>query len=78
MKRTGRKREWSITFFCLGLILLFPPLLTIFNNPGFIFGIPATYFLLFCLWGGMILVIALGAKRQRNSPTDFKPPKDIL
>jgi len=78
MKRTGRKREWSITFFCLGLILLFPPLLTIFNNPGFIYGIPSTYFLLFCLWGGMIFLIALGARRSRRPEKKLTLPEDTI
>ncbi len=78
MKRTGRKKEWSITFFCLGLILLSPPLLSILNNSGFILGIPAAYFLLFCLWGLMIFSIAFGVWRRKGLDKDQKSSEDIF
>jgi len=68
MKRTGRKQEWSITFFCIALLCLLPPLITIFNRSDFIGGIPTTYLLLFALWGGMILVTAIGARRRTINP----------
>lgn len=68
MKRTGRKQEWSVTFFFIALLCLTPPLINIFNRPGFLDGIPTAYLLMFVLWGAMILVTALGARRRPIPP----------
>lgn len=73
MKRTGRKQEWSITFFCIALLCLMPPLISIFDKPDFIGGVPRAYILLFVFWGGMILVTAVGARRRTDRTPPAKP-----
>jgi hypothetical protein len=66
MKRTGRKKEWSIALFCAGLIFVFPPILSIYNNPDLVFGLPITYLILYGGWGVLILAMAFGARRKIN------------
>jgi hypothetical protein len=64
MKRTGRKQEWSIALFCTGLIFLFPPLLSIYNVPHVIFGLPVTYVVLYSIWALLIIAITYGVRRK--------------
>jgi len=41
--------------FVLGLLLLYPPLLGIFNRPGSLFGIPILPLYIFSAWGALLL-----------------------
>ena len=69
MKRTGRKKEWSITLFCLALLAFFPPLLSLFDHPVLIFGFPLLYLYLFGFWGAIIIAVAIAAiKRSPYNP----------
>ncbi len=66
MKRTGRKREWSIALFSAGLVFLLPPILSIYNSPEVIFGLPAAYIVLYGFWGLLILAMAYGTRRKSS------------
>lgn len=83
MKRTGRKKEWSIVLFTASLILFMPPALRIFNSSHLFFGIPVSYLSVFGLWGAIIALTAIGARRRRRGasapgakvrPAPFKEP----
>ncbi|MFC4273380.1 hypothetical protein GQF03_06305 [Sneathiella chungangensis] len=63
MIRTGRKKEWSILLFVVSLVALMPPLIALFDISDSIFGVPLSYLYLFSVWGGMIALTALGARR---------------
>ena len=67
MKRTGRKKEWSVALFCVSFLVLFPPVLSIFNKPVLVFGMPVAYVVLFGVWGLIILAVAYGARRRVDS-----------
>ena len=41
--------------FAVGILLLYPPLLEIFNRPGSFLGIPILPFYLFAAWGALLL-----------------------
>lgn len=41
--------------FAVGLLLLYPPLLEIFNRSGSLFGIPILPLYLFTVWGALLL-----------------------
>ena len=69
MKRTGRKKEWSIALFCFGLLAFFPPILTLFDRPVLLGGFPLTYLFLFGVWGLIILAMAISAKKRRRGQT---------
>jgi len=62
MKRTGRKQEWSLTMFAFGAVVFFPPVLSLFDTPGRIWGFPVTYLILFAVWAAIIFGIWLGAR----------------
>ena len=67
MPRRGTSGERHLALFLLGLVLLSPPLLSIFDGPGWIFGIPLLYIYLFAVWGVLIGLTALAAQRWRRT-----------
>ena len=66
MPRRGTSGERHLALFLLGLVLLSPPLLSIFDGPGWLFGIPLLYIYLFAAWGALICLTALAAERWRR------------
>ncbi len=66
MPRRGTSGERHLALFLLGLVLLSPPLLAIFNGPGWLFGIPLLYIYLFTVWGVLIGLTALASERWRR------------
>lgn len=63
MRRTGRKKEWSIVLFCGGILVLLPPVLALFDRSDFDFGVPKAYVFLYGIWAFIIAAIAYGARR---------------
>ncbi len=63
MKRTGRKKEWSVALFCVAFLVFFPPILSIFDKPVLLFGLPVAYIVLFGFWAVVIAAVAYGARR---------------
>lgn len=51
-----------VALFLLGCLLFNYPLLSLFNNPAEIFGIPLLYAYLFVAWGLLIALMALVAE----------------
>lgn len=70
MKRSGRKKEWSIVLFCVGILVLLPPVLTLFDRSEFILGLPKAYVFLFGFWAFVIFAIACGAKQSSPVKSD--------
>jgi len=62
MKRSGRKQEWSLTLFIFGGVVMFPPLVTVFDKPVLVFGLPLLYVVLFGVWTILIAGIWWGAR----------------
>ena len=54
---SGKPREAAALLVCLGLALLFPPIVLIFAKPHHMLGIPLPVFYIFGIW----LVLVLGA-----------------
>jgi hypothetical protein len=52
MDQTSRRLA---ALFAVGLLLLYPPLLGIFNRTGSLFGIPILPLYLFTTWGALLL-----------------------
>ena len=73
MKRTGRKQEWSIALFASGVLVFFPPLLSIFDSEEFVLGLPISYLYLFGMWAVIIAAIAIGAKPRRRRAGEGPP-----
>ncbi|MEP3244297.1 MAG: hypothetical protein ABJN40_19370 [Sneathiella sp.] len=72
MKRTGRKKEWSILVFSVFVLGVSPPILFVFDKPSLALGVPLSFLYLFGLWAIMILFMAIGARRRRVIPASGK------
>jgi hypothetical protein len=62
MIRRGRTPERLIALFLLGVLLLNPPFLLVFNHPIRVLGIPILYLYLFLAWIVLIAVAAAVAR----------------
>lgn len=56
-----RRKEWSVVLFGLLLIVIFPPIITIYDIPELVAGVPLSFLILFVLWGLVIAATAVGA-----------------
>lgn len=65
MDRPGLIGERAFGLFLVALLLLNPPILTIFSAEAFLFGMPLLYVYLFSVWGGVIALIGLHAFAAR-------------
>ncbi len=76
-KTGGQFRERTVILFCLALLALNPPLLSIFSKPVLVFGFPLLYLYLFSVWGCIIVLIAFNARarsRESDEPGDPAGP----
>jgi len=58
MSRSGVTGEGLFFLFLLGVFLFNPPLLSIFDIPRQLFGVPLLYIYLFACWGALVLAVA--------------------
>ncbi len=65
MLKQRRSGERQIALFLLGVVLLIPPVLLVFNRPIRVMGIPSLYFYVFAVWAGLIALTVLIARRIR-------------
>jgi hypothetical protein len=71
-----RTHERLVALFLLGVLLLLPPLLAIFNHPVRILGVPVLYLYLFIAWATVIGLTAAVmrlvdlAHDNRGEPSD--------
>jgi hypothetical protein len=65
MKRTGRRQEWALTMFAFGTVVFFPPIISLFDKPVLVLGLPLTFMVAFGVWVILILSIWLGARPSR-------------
>ena len=69
-----RYREYIIILFVTSLMILNYPLLSIFNRPVLLFGIPLLYFYIFAVWFVIIVLLALISETdQHDAQSDAKP-----
>ena len=64
MQPPGRSRELLVALFVLGIVLLTPPLLIVFNQATRVLGIPTLYLYLFAIWLALIALVAFAVERQ--------------
>jgi hypothetical protein len=67
MQAPSRTRELLVALFLLGVLLLAPPLLIIFNKATRILGVPTLYLYLFAVWTVLIALVALAVERRHAS-----------
>jgi hypothetical protein len=67
MQRTNARNERLVALFLLGLLLFNYPLLTLFNVPRIVLGVPLLYLYLFAAWAAVILIAAVVARRTEGA-----------
>ena len=81
MSRPGVTGEGLFFLFLLGVFLFNPPLLSIFDIPRQLFGVPLLYIYLFACWGALLLSVAFiiekgGDGDELQEPRDEPAGKD--
>lgn len=56
-----------IAIFFLGVLLFTYPILSLFDYPRMMFGVPLLFLYLFCVWSGLIFLIYLVMRVPSNS-----------
>lgn len=62
MSPTGKRTPRLIALFFLGVVLLNYPLLSLFNQPRLVWGIPLLYGYVFLVWALLIILVGLTAR----------------
>lgn len=63
MMRRGLARQRLVAVFLTAALLFNYPLLSLFDRPEAIFGLPMLYVFMFAVWGAVIAVIAWTVER---------------
>jgi hypothetical protein len=69
MRRPNETGERLFCLFLLGVFLFNPPLLSIFDLPRQVFGIPALYLYLFACWAALLLLVAFIIEKSGDAET---------
>jgi len=72
--RHGTIGDRLIALFLLGVLLLTPPMMAIFNVERLIFGIPFLYLYLFGAWILLVGLVALVLRPRRADEQGSQPP----
>jgi acetyl-CoA carboxylase carboxyltransferase component len=64
MNKPETKGQRFIALCMLGMLLFNYPILTLFNVPGVLFGVPVLYAYLFIAWAGLIALMAFLAESR--------------
>jgi hypothetical protein len=73
MRRPGLGAERLIGLFLIGVVGFSPPVLTLFNKPALVAGIPLLYLYLFLLW--VLLVVLAGLVVAQLVPNGETKPQ---
>ena len=68
MKRIDQINPRLIAAFLLGMLLLNYPLLSLFNLPRLVLGVPVLYAYIFLVWGLLIVLIRISAESSAPPP----------
>ncbi len=68
--------ERLVALFLLAVLLLNPPLLTIFDSSATVWQIPTLYVYLFAVWGLLIILLALVTELTPPGADSEQPPTD--
>ena len=67
MDSKGRTSERSVALFLLGLLVFYPPLMTIFTVEKFLAGVPILYIYIFLAWSVLVALVAMTARLHRGN-----------
>jgi hypothetical protein len=66
--------ERLVALFILGLLLLSPPFVLIFDTPSEVAGIPVLYLYLFIAWAALIALLAFATEFSKTGQEDNIDP----
>jgi hypothetical protein len=66
MNPSGITRQRLVTVFLLGCFLLNYPLLSLFNKPAEVLGVPLLYIYIFAAWAILIALMAYVIEKRRD------------
>ena len=72
----GGTSERLAFLFLVGVLLFNAPLLSIFNVPDYVLGIPVLYVYLFAAWAVLIVLMALVIERAKDADEAQDPGGD--
>jgi len=64
MHASSRKRQQMVGLFLLGCLLFNYPLITLFDRPVLVMGVPLLYAYLFGAWALIIVLVAVVVERR--------------
>jgi hypothetical protein len=64
MHASSRKRSQLVGLFLLGCLMFNYPLVTLFDRPAMVFGVPLLYAYLFGAWALLIALVAVIVERR--------------
>lgn len=70
MTRDAYKNRRLISLFLLGCLLFNYPILTIFDLPEKVLGIPLLYLYIFCAWALLIFLVGLITSKHIKQPDE--------
>lgn len=76
MRRPNETGERLFVLFLLGVFLFNPPLLSIFDAPLRLFGIPLLYVYLFACWGALLLLVTVAVEKSFDADEPPDPGDD--
>ena len=65
MQQSETKGQRLIALFVLGCLLFNYPVLSLFNVPAVVFGVPVLYAFIFAAWGLLVALMALTVESRR-------------
>lgn len=79
--RPGLVNERLMALFVLGVVMITPPFIGVFNKPVMVLNVPLLYVYLFAAWVLLIVLMALAIERTEDQTGDAattasKEPRD--
>lgn len=78
MRAIRKRNERLLALALVGILALNYPLLSIFADGGFVFGIPLLYFFLFVFWGIVILLAGLITESKSREEIESAPRVQVI
>ena len=78
MRAIRKRNERLLVLALVGILALNYPLLSIFADDGFVFGIPLLYFFLFVFWGVVILLAGLITESKAREEIESAPQTHVI
>ena len=79
MTRLNRSREAAVVIPAFGLFLLLPPIMSLFDTPSTLMGIPILHIYVFSVWLGLVIAgfwLSRRLAQDAETTPEADPPND--